>query len=80
MAVITVQFDVGVKYNDTILRLYDKVHSNSDWLLPNLGVQTSIIKPKGIDDVPIVAFSHRLTVLRVSPVRLSISDNDSPSR
>ena len=39
MAVITVQFDVGVKYNDAILRLYDTVQSNRDWLPPNLGVQ-----------------------------------------
>ena len=57
MAVITVQFDVGVKYNDAILRLYDTVHSNRDWLPPNLGVQEPIIKPKGIDDVPIVALT-----------------------
>ena len=52
MAVITVQFDVGVKYNDAVLRLYDTVHSNSDWLPPNLGVGQPAIKPKGIDDVP----------------------------
>ena len=57
MAIITVQFDVGVKYNDAILRLYDTVHSNSDWLPPNLGVLEPVIKPKGIDDVPIVALT-----------------------
>ena len=57
MAVITVQFDVGVKYNDAILRLYDTVHSNRDWLPPNLGVTEPIIKPKGIDDVPIVSLT-----------------------
>ncbi len=59
MAVITVQFDVGVKYNDAVLRLYDTVHSNSDWLPPNLGVGQPVIKPKGIDDVPIVALTFR---------------------
>ena len=57
MAVITAQFEVGVKYNDAILRLYDTVHSHRDWLPPNLGVQEPIIKPKGIDDVPIVALT-----------------------
>jgi multidrug efflux pump subunit AcrB len=57
MAVITVQFDVGVKYNDAIVRLYDTVHSNRDWLPANLGVQEPIVKPKGIDDVPIVALT-----------------------
>ena len=34
MAVLTVQFDVGVKYNDAVLRLYDTVHSHRDWLAP----------------------------------------------
>ena len=57
MAVITVQFEVGIKYNDAILRLYDTVHSHRDWLSPNLGVMEPIIKPKGIDDVPIVALT-----------------------
>jgi len=57
MAVITVQFQVGVKYNDAVLRLYDTVHSHRDWLPPNLGVQEPVIKPKGIDDVPIVALT-----------------------
>lgn len=47
MAVITVQFEVGVKYNDAIVRLYDTVHSHRDWLPPNLGVMEPIIKPKG---------------------------------
>jgi multidrug efflux pump subunit AcrB len=57
MAVITVQFDVGVKYNDAVLRLYDTVNSNSDWLPANLGVLAPVIKPRGIDDVPIVALT-----------------------
>ncbi|MBI3759813.1 MAG: efflux RND transporter permease subunit, partial [Deltaproteobacteria bacterium] len=57
MAVITVQFEVGVKYNDAVLRLYDTVHSNRDWLAPNLGVQEPVVKPRGIDDVPIVSLT-----------------------
>ena len=57
MAVVTVQFDVGVKYNDAVLRLYVTVHSHRDWLPPNLGVQEPVIKPRGIDDVPIVALT-----------------------
>ena len=57
MAVITVQFEVGVKYNDAVLRLYDTVHSHRDWLAPNLGVQEPVIKPRGIDDVPIVSLT-----------------------
>ena len=57
MAVLTVQFDVGIKYNDAVLRLYDTVHSHRDWLPANLGVQEPVIKPKGIDDVPIVSLT-----------------------
>ncbi len=55
MAVITVQFKVGENREDAIVRLFSKVYSNQDWLPPNLGVGQPIIKPKGIDDVPIVS-------------------------
>ncbi|NEX18204.1 MAG: multidrug transporter AcrB [Halochromatium sp.] len=54
MAVITVQFKVGEDRTDAIVRLSSKVRSNEDWLPPNLGVGQPIIKPKGIDDVPIL--------------------------
>jgi hypothetical protein len=40
-----------------LVRLYDTVGANADWLPPGLGVSQPIIKPKGIDDVPVVA-SH----------------------
>ncbi|HRE16379.1 MAG TPA: efflux RND transporter permease subunit [Rhodocyclaceae bacterium] len=56
-AVITVQFQVGVKYNDAVVRLYDTVHSHSEWLAPHLGVAAPVVKPRGIDDVPIVALT-----------------------
>ncbi|WP_295539909.1 efflux RND transporter permease subunit [uncultured Thiohalocapsa sp.] len=54
MAVVTVQFRVGEDRTDAIVRLHSKVMSNEDWLPPNLGVGQPIIKPKGIDDVPIL--------------------------
>ena len=57
MAIITVQFEVGVKYTDAVLRLYDTVQSHRDWLSPNLGVMEPVIKPRGIDDVPIVGLT-----------------------
>ena len=57
MAVITVQFKVGVPNQDAILRLYDTIHSHRDWISPELGVGEPIIKPKGIDDVPILALT-----------------------
>jgi multidrug efflux pump subunit AcrB len=54
LAVVTVQFQVGEDRTDAIVRLYSKVYSNQDWLPPNLGVGPPLIKPKGIDDVPII--------------------------
>ena len=60
-AIITVQFKVGVPRTEALVRLYDTVNSNADWLPQALGVLPPIIKPKGIDDVPIVAltlYSH----------------------
>ncbi len=54
MAVLTVRYKVGVDRSDAILRLYNKVYSKQDWLPANLGVGQPIIKPKGIDDVPII--------------------------
>jgi multidrug efflux pump subunit AcrB len=57
LAIITVQFEVGVPRTEALVRLYDTVNSNSDWLPQGLGVLTPIIKPKGIDDVPIVSLT-----------------------
>jgi multidrug efflux pump subunit AcrB len=57
MAVMTVQFKVGVPEQTALVRLYDTVHSHQDWLSPELGVGAPIVKPKGIDDVPIVALT-----------------------
>ena len=54
MAVITVQFEVGEDNTDAIVRLFSKVLANQDWLPQNLGVGSPIVKPKGIDDVPII--------------------------
>ncbi len=57
LAILTVQFKVGVPRTEALVRLYDSVHSNADWLPKGLGVLDPIIKPKGIDDVPIVTLT-----------------------
>ncbi len=57
LAIITVQFKVGVPRTEALVRLYDTVNSNADWLPKGLGVLEPIIKPKGIDDVPIVSLT-----------------------
>ena len=55
MAVLTVQFKVGVPRTEALVRLYDVLNANQDWLPRDLGTLTPIVKPKGIDDVPVVA-------------------------
>ncbi len=55
VAVLTVQFQVGVPRTDALVRLYDVLNANQDWLPSGLGVLTPIVKPKGIDDVPVLA-------------------------
>jgi len=57
MSVLTVQFEVGEDRSQGIVRLYNKIYSNQDWLPNNIGVGQAIIKPKGIDDVPIVSIT-----------------------
>jgi len=55
MAVLTVQFEVGVPRNDALVNLHDTLRSNEQWLPRDLGVLAPITRPMGIDDVPIVA-------------------------
>ncbi len=57
MSILTVQFKVGEDRTQAIVRLYNAVYSNQDWLPSGLGVAQPIIKPKGIDDVPIVSLT-----------------------
>jgi multidrug efflux pump subunit AcrB len=65
MAVLTVQFKVGEDRTQALVRLYDTIYSNKDWISPNLGMGEPIIKPMGIDDVPIVT----LTLWTADPAR-----------
>ncbi|MFZ3220189.1 MAG: efflux RND transporter permease subunit [Rhodoferax sp.] len=55
LAVLTIQFKVGVPRTEALVRLYDVLNANQDWLPRDLGTLTPIVKPKGIDDVPVVA-------------------------
>ncbi len=57
MAVLTVEYTVGVERQPAIVRLYNQVFSNQDWLPPGIGVGQPLIKPKGIDDVPVMALT-----------------------
>lgn len=57
MAVLTAQFKVGIAHETAVVRLMDTIQSRRDWVSPNLGVGEPIIKPMGIDDVPIVTLT-----------------------
>lgn len=57
MATLTVEYKVGEDRTKALVRLYNKIASNQDWLPQGLGVMEPIIKPKGIDDVPIVTLT-----------------------
>jgi multidrug efflux pump subunit AcrB len=57
MAVLTVQFKVGEDRIAALVRLHDTLMANRDWLPVHLGVAEPIVKPKGIDDVPIVTLT-----------------------
>ena len=55
MGVLTVQFTVGEPRTEALVRLYNAIFSNQDWRPPNVGILPPIVKPMGIDDVPIVS-------------------------
>ncbi|MCC6593213.1 MAG: efflux RND transporter permease subunit, partial [Xanthomonadales bacterium] len=57
VAMLTVEFEVGELRRDAIVRLYNQVYSNQDWLPPGLGVGQPLIKPMGIDDVPAMSLT-----------------------
>jgi multidrug efflux pump subunit AcrB len=70
LAVLTVRFKVGEPRTEAIVRLYNAFYSNQDWIPPNVGVGMPLIKPKGIDDVPIVAG----TLWSEEPERITAAD------
>ena len=57
MATLSVQFKVGEPRTEAIVRLYNAIYSNQDWRPANVGILQPLVKPKGIDDVPIVTLT-----------------------
>jgi len=56
-AVITVQFEVGIPRQEALVRLYNQVFSHSDWFPDDLGASPPVVRPLGIDDVPILSLT-----------------------
>ncbi len=57
LAVLTAQFKVGVPRDEALVRLHDTLRTHADWLPADLGVQPPVIRPKGVDDVPIITLT-----------------------
>ena len=57
MAVVTVEFEVGLPRRDAILRVYNRVYSNQDFLPAGLGAGPVLVRPMGIDDVPVMTIT-----------------------
>lgn len=51
-AVVTVRFYVGENREDSLVKIYNKIYSNTDLIPPD--VESWIVKPIEIDDVPII--------------------------
>ncbi|HCM06650.1 MAG TPA: multidrug transporter AcrB, partial [Oceanospirillales bacterium] len=56
-SVLTVAFEVGIPRQEAIVNLYNQIQSHADWLPQGLNIPQPIIKPMGIDDVPIMALT-----------------------
>ncbi|MEH6447709.1 MAG: efflux RND transporter permease subunit [Oleispira sp.] len=56
-AILTVAFEVGIPREQAIVKLYNQVESHRDWLPQGLNIPKPIVKPMGIDDVPIMALT-----------------------
>jgi len=55
MCMAVVRFYVGTDEEKAIVRTYNKLHSNFDRIPP--GVSLPLVKPRGIDDVPMLALT-----------------------
>ncbi|MCK5917659.1 MAG: efflux RND transporter permease subunit, partial [Cocleimonas sp.] len=67
-AMVTVQFIVGEDMESSLVKLYDKISSNMD-LLPR-GASQPLVKPKGVDDVPVVGITLWSNEIDDSTLRL----------
>ena len=53
---VTVQFEVGEQMGPSLVKVNDKLDSNQDIVPPGVSSQP-LVKPKGIDDVPVVTLT-----------------------
>ena len=73
LAMVTVRFDVGEQMEPSLVKLYDKLYSHMD-AIPK-GVMQPLVKPKSIDDVPVVT----VTLSPTSSTWCNCASSDSMS-
>ncbi|MDZ4730457.1 MAG: efflux RND transporter permease subunit [Xanthomonadales bacterium] len=54
VAILTVEYQVGIPRQTAIVRLYNQVYQNQDFVPAGLGVGQPLLQPMGIDDVPVM--------------------------
>ena len=52
---VTIEFDVGQPMGPSIVKVHDKLQSNLNRMPP--GVSMPLVKPKGVDDVPVLTLT-----------------------
>jgi multidrug efflux pump subunit AcrB len=74
LSMAIVRFKVGEKEEDSIIKLYNKLYSHFDLIPP--GASKPLIKPRSIDDVPILALSFSSDRYDSYTLRRSVSEVD----
>jgi len=57
LAMLTVQFKVGVPRTEALVRLHDTLQTQADGLAAGLGALPPVVRTRGVDDVPIVTLT-----------------------
>ncbi len=73
LSMVTVRFDVGEQMEPSLVKLYDKLYSHMD-AIPK-GVMPPLVKPKSIDDVPVVTVtltSDQLDLVQLRKLGLDV--------
>ena len=74
LSMVTVRFDVGEQMEPSLVKLYDKLYSHMD-AIPK-GVMQPLVKPKSIDDVPVLTVtlsSNQLDLVQLRKLALDVN-------
>jgi multidrug efflux pump subunit AcrB len=74
LSMAIVRYKVGEKEEDSIIKLYNKLYSHFDLIPP--GASKPLIKPRSIDDVPILALTFASSRYDSYTLRRAVSEVD----